>query len=196
VLHGGLCLVFLKRIRNQPTSVTEAFSGFGPNFAQLLLAGFLSTFLAILGYFCFVLPWVYLKIAWIFCLPLVIDKRLEFWTAMELSRQVVTRVWFKVFALAVIAFAPTLLFTGYVYYTTGTMMHDGMEKILSKGALDLQNMGPFVQQFFAMAMDVARATAKITVISKVILLVNLPFGTGALMYAYEALFGTRPAPAA
>jgi len=33
-------------------------------------------------------------------------------------------------------------------------------------------------------------------IMKVVLLLNLPFALGALMYAYESLFGTRTAPTA
>jgi hypothetical protein len=33
-------------------------------------------------------------------------------------------------------------------------------------------------------------------VSKLVLLLNLPFALGALMYAYEDLFGTRPASTA
>ena len=42
VFYGGLYLVFLRRIRNQPATVTDAFSGFGANFVQLLLVEIVS----------------------------------------------------------------------------------------------------------------------------------------------------------
>ncbi len=100
-LYGGLCLLFLKRIRGQSATASGAFAGFGMPFVQLLLAGFLTSLLIWVGMVCCMFPGIYLYVAWSFALPLVIDKRLEFWTAMELSRRVVTRVWFKLFVLMV-----------------------------------------------------------------------------------------------
>ena len=41
--------------------------------------------------------------AWKFTLPLVIDKRMGFWEAMELSRKTVTRQWWILFALFIVA---------------------------------------------------------------------------------------------
>jgi hypothetical protein len=41
-------------------------------------------------------------IAWMFTLPLVMDKRLDFWSAMELSRKVVTKHWFKFFGFGIV----------------------------------------------------------------------------------------------
>ena len=41
-----------------------------------------------------------------FSVPLVADKQMEFWSGMELSRKVVTRVWFQIFALVLVAFLP------------------------------------------------------------------------------------------
>lgn len=189
VFYGGLYLVFLKRIRGQASSVGESLSGFSTSFVHLLLAGFLSGFLAGLASMCCVLPWVYLSIAWIFCLPLVIDKRLEFWTAMELSRKVVTRVWLKVLILVLIAFAPMLLMKGFVTYKTAMLLHASLGNFMSNGMPDMQ-------KFMTAIIDVSRTMAKLNLIAEVVVLVNLPFGTSALMYAYEALFSPRSTPAA
>ena len=187
VLYGGLYLVYLKRIRGQPASVRDAFAGFGVTFVQLLLAGFLTAFLTALAYLLCVLPGVYLKIAWIFVLALVIDKRLEFWSAMELSRIVVTRLWFKIFALALIVFAPFLLFEAYFYVKTLLLMYSKMAPLMTNGTPDQAKMLPIIKEVYL-------ATASLVLVGKVILLVNLPLATGALMYAYEALFNSRPAP--
>src|SRR5881628_183592 len=109
VLYGGLYLVFLKRIRGQPAAVGDVFAGFSSLFPQLLLAGLLTSLLCGIGFaFCFV-PGLYLLVVWIFSIPLVADKQLEFWSAMELSRKMVTRVWFEVLGLALLAFLPVIL---------------------------------------------------------------------------------------
>jgi serine/threonine protein kinase len=94
-LMGGLYLFFLKKIRGQPARVETAFAGFSSCFLQLFLASFVSHVLLGLGFICLVLPFIYLLVAWIFTLPLVIDKRLEFWPAMRLSRKTVSKHWWK-----------------------------------------------------------------------------------------------------
>jgi uncharacterized membrane protein len=88
---------FLKKLRREPTTVETAFTGFsqGHRFLHLFLAGFVTSLLTWLGFLCLVLPGIYLLIAWMFTLPLVVDKQLDFWSAMELSRKVVTKHWFK-----------------------------------------------------------------------------------------------------
>lgn len=46
-----------------------------------------------------IIPMVYLSISWVLAYALVIDHGLGPWTALEVSRQLVTRRWFSVFAL-------------------------------------------------------------------------------------------------
>jgi serine/threonine protein kinase len=101
-LVGGLQLYFLHKIRRRQTSIETAFSGFSHRFLHLFLAGFVTTTLTTLGYFCLILPGIYLTIAWTFALALVIDKQLHFWSAMELSRKAVTKHWWKFFGLAIV----------------------------------------------------------------------------------------------
>ncbi len=50
-----------------------------------------------------IIPLLYLSIAWIFSFVLVIDKGLGPWTAMEVSRRVVTTQWFRVFFTLLLA---------------------------------------------------------------------------------------------
>ena len=93
-LMGGLLFYFLKKIRREPATVETAFCGFSQRFLHLFLAGFVTGMLTWLG-FLLILPGIYLAVAWMFTLPLVMDKQLDFWSAMELSRKVVTKHWFK-----------------------------------------------------------------------------------------------------
>ncbi|RRS29944.1 MAG: hypothetical protein P794_09650 [Epsilonproteobacteria bacterium (ex Lamellibrachia satsuma)] len=66
---------------------------------KLSLAAILIYILTVIGFILFVLPGIYLTVAYIFVVPLIVDKNLEVWDAMELSRKVVTKNWFKIFGL-------------------------------------------------------------------------------------------------
>ncbi len=104
-LMGGFSLYCLKKIRGEPTNIEVAFSGFsqGHKFLHLFLAGFVTSLLTWLGFLCLILPGIYLLVAWMFTLTLIVDKGLDFWSAMELSRKVVTRHWWKLFGLVLVA---------------------------------------------------------------------------------------------
>jgi len=58
--------------------------------------------LTTIGYLLCVIPGIYLAVSWIFALPLVIDRKLPFWDAMELSRKVVGKHWFITFAFLLV----------------------------------------------------------------------------------------------
>jgi hypothetical protein len=103
-LAGGLYLFFLKRIRGEATTVDTAFSGFSHRFLHLFLGSFVSLTLTVLGLICCILPGIYLMVAWTFTLPLIIDKGLDFWSAMELSRKTVSRHWWKFFGFVILLF--------------------------------------------------------------------------------------------
>jgi len=49
-----------------------------------------------------ILPGLYLSIAYTFTMPLIVDKNMGVWDAMELSRKTVTKHWFKVFGLVLL----------------------------------------------------------------------------------------------
>lgn len=189
VVEGGLYLVFLRRIRGEPAALGDAFAGFGPNFVHLLLAGFLTAFLWRLGAFCcLVLPGLYLFVAWTFSVPLVADRRLEFWSAMELSRKVVTRVWFAMLGLLVLAFLPFLLINLILWVDIGSTALPFLQNLISSGQPDVQRLSQSL-------MDLPKPSYFLMKLPELILFLNLPWALGALMYAYEDLFGTRDAPA-
>jgi len=119
-LMGGLYFYFLKKIRREKTTVETAFSGFSNRFLNLFLAGFVTSMLTTLGFLCFILPGIYLLIAWGFALPLVMDKHLDFWSAMELSRKVITRHWWKFLGLALVSLL--LLFAGVIACVVGVFV--------------------------------------------------------------------------
>lgn len=58
--------------------------------------------LATLGFVVAMLPIIYFSVSWMFSLPLIIDKQMEFWPAMGASRRMVGKHWWLVFGLVVV----------------------------------------------------------------------------------------------
>ncbi len=102
IFMAGLFKYFLKMIRGENAQVGDAFSGFGPSIGQLILVGLVVNSLVMIGCALCLIPGVYLSVAWYFAIPLVIDRRMNFWEAMESSRKMVTKHWFLVFAFLLV----------------------------------------------------------------------------------------------
>jgi uncharacterized membrane protein len=141
-LYGGLFFVFLRVLRRQSTGIGDLFIGFREFFAPLLLAQvtvtmltFLSSALAIGFYICTelcldansilylpcailtilgLLPPIYFSVCWFFTLMVVVDKRLDYWPAMEFSRNRVRTQWIM---------TAGLLFISAMIGISGTLFH-------------------------------------------------------------------------
>jgi hypothetical protein len=101
-LMGGLFWYYLRKIRREPAQVSDAFAGFNQSFVQLFLATLVVSVLVSIGFAACVLPGIYLGVAWRLTLPIIIDKRLGFWDAMEVSRKVLTRCWWSFFLFLIV----------------------------------------------------------------------------------------------
>jgi hypothetical protein len=110
VFQGGLHWLFLKRVRGEPADIGDVFAGFSLAFVPLLLAGIVVHVLVGLGLALCIVPGIYLIVSWRMFVPLlIVDKGLEFWPAMELSRKVVTKHWWQCFGLFLLAVLVGLL---------------------------------------------------------------------------------------
>jgi hypothetical protein len=98
VLMAGPFIVSAKLIQEQTPEFRDFFAGFN-FFLPLLLTGLLTGVLVGLGFILLIVPGVYLLVGYVFASYLVVDRRLDFWQAMELSRTTVNRIWFSVFGL-------------------------------------------------------------------------------------------------
>lgn len=124
-LYGGLFFIFLKLMRGQTAAFPDLFEGFNQCFTNLLLTQVvvgvltcLSGLLVFIGILMIALvhqsmvhvigwalilvgmiPVIYLSVSWMYAIILVMDKRLDFWQAMEMSRQKTGQHWFMNFAL-------------------------------------------------------------------------------------------------
>lgn len=194
--YGGLYLVFLKRLRNEPATVGEAFSGFGENFTQLLLVGFISLLLVFVGLALCVVPGIFLLVVWAFAIPLVADKRLGFWDALELSRKMATRYWFQIAALLALCYLPVIVFAAYTN-VTGWM---DISALIQSGKLDpslfMSNPSQFLAQMTAATKQLGAKYGELALFQQLLLLLVQPFAKAVLMEAYEVLFNPGSTPPA
>ncbi|MBM9519263.1 hypothetical protein JWG39_05435 [Desulforhopalus vacuolatus] len=100
-LIGGMVYTGVRAAAGDSASFSMAGHGFR-NLLQLFLAVMVMALLSSIGYAFFVLPGLYLSVAWSMTIPLLVDQRLGIWEAMEMSRKMVTRHWFKIFLLMMI----------------------------------------------------------------------------------------------
>lgn len=110
VLLGGLDWFYLKLVRNQKAEVADSFVGFGPMFVPLMLFSLVSQLAATVGFILCILPGVYLTVIWLlFPALLILDKGMDWWPAMELSRKVCQRHFWRLLGLVLLT---TLLILG------------------------------------------------------------------------------------
>jgi hypothetical protein len=95
-LWAGLIIVAMKLCQNQPTEVNDFTSGFKFILPLLLYSVVSSVFISI-GLVLLVVPGLYLLVGYMFTTWLIVDRRLDFWPAMELSRKTVHKHFFEVF---------------------------------------------------------------------------------------------------
>jgi hypothetical protein len=125
-LWGGIYFLLLKLIRGQSAAIGDAFAGFrdGATFLQLMLLGIVAQVLSLIGLLLCLVPGIYIIVAWVFGWPLTIDRRMDFWPALELSRKVVHKQWWQFFGLFLVyllAILVGLLACGVGVFITGAV---------------------------------------------------------------------------
>ena len=174
-LLGGLYYLYLRAIRHESASIGDLFAGFHRAYLHLFLGQLIPGLLASICFIpaaivaivvlmpalvhhiqpapgqvlpvvaaalvCFI-PVIFLTVNWIFTLPLVVDRQMSFWPAMQLSWKMVRKHWWMVLLLVIIV------------------------ALINIGGMFLCCVG---------------------------ILFTMPIGMGALMYAYETIFGRKNA---
>jgi len=100
-LMAGIIMMGIRRSVDLPISFGLAFSYFGFT-GTIIVAGLLMTILTTIGYLLLLLPGIYLALAYMLAIPLIVEKKLGAWQAMEASRRAITHHWFKVFFLFIL----------------------------------------------------------------------------------------------
>lgn len=100
-LGAGFYVVSAKLMQGRTPVFQDFFTGF-QFFLPLLVLSLVSALLIILGFVLLILPGIFLMVCYLFPSMLIIDQRLDFWPAMELSRRTVQTQWFGFFVFVVL----------------------------------------------------------------------------------------------
>ena len=95
---AGINMVGIRRAADQPLSFNEIFSHFGRT-VPLIITAVVMMLLIYLGMILLLIPGIYLAVAYLLAIPLVVERGLSPWQALEASRKAITQHWFKVFGL-------------------------------------------------------------------------------------------------
>lgn len=98
----GIIMMGIKRSVNAPISANSVFAYF-PKMFSLLLTMILVYIMVIIGLLLLILPGIYLMVAYYMALPLVVEKGLSPWQAMEVSRKTVSHHWFRMVGFLIIS---------------------------------------------------------------------------------------------
>ena len=90
----GITIMGIRHSQGKSVSAGSIFNYFH-RAPAVILWYFLMTLMIMIGYLLLILPGIYLSFAYMFSLPLVVEKNLGVWAALEVSRKAVTRIWFR-----------------------------------------------------------------------------------------------------
>lgn len=120
VMQAGMMWFFLKRARGEEVRFEDAFAGFSVAFLPTFLAGIVMVLLLILGFALCVIPGLVFTVLWSFTWLLLMDKRLDFWPAMELSRKVLWPNFWGMLGLLIVCML--VIFLGLICCYVGVVV--------------------------------------------------------------------------
>lgn len=100
-LGVGIFMMGVRRAVDAPVQASMIFRYYGKSLT-LLGAVVLFYVLTLIGFVLLVIPGIYLVFAYYFCPPLIADKGLPVWTALETSRKAISKKWFRFAGLCVL----------------------------------------------------------------------------------------------
>ena len=107
-LYAGFYLVANKISRGETVIYPDFFAGFRFWIPAAVISLLTQTLLA-LGLIALVIPGIYLAVSYLFAIPMGIFGGLDPWSAMEWSRKLITRNWWRFFGLLLVLVLLNLL---------------------------------------------------------------------------------------
>lgn len=118
LLMSGVYVLYLARMRGFRPSFGDVATVVRTSAITIILAGLAQVAMTAAGLLLLILPGVYLAVGYAFVIPLIIDRGMPLWTAMELSRTTVHKHWFPTFGL--------LLAAGMLLYISSEFFYFGL----------------------------------------------------------------------
>jgi uncharacterized membrane protein len=115
-IQVGIWRAILGAIDGRPPQVGMMFEGFDM-FGDAFLAYFVRAVLVALGYICLIVPGIILSLMWAFTFPILAERRISFWDAMQRSAILTEGYRWRLLLLALACFLVLLL--GFVALCVG-----------------------------------------------------------------------------
>jgi len=104
----AVMVMAMRHANRKSVSAGEIFRHFGV-VGTLFLAYLIMTIMIMLGIILLVLPGIYLMFAYVFAMPLALEKKMGAWHSLETSRKASTKVWFRLVGLLLLVSLINLL---------------------------------------------------------------------------------------
>ena len=98
---AGLLFMGIRHVAGDKVSWKMIFHGFSFT-GKIIVVSILQFILVTIGFLLLILPGIYLVVGYAMAIPLIVDKNLSPWEALETSRKAVHKVWWKVAALYIV----------------------------------------------------------------------------------------------
>lgn len=100
-MSAGILMMGIHQVSGKPVSIGMMFSYYEQTLRLFLLYLVMTVMIGI-GLVLLILPGIYLAVAYAMALPLLIEKQMGVWDALETSRKALSKRWFTVFALFIL----------------------------------------------------------------------------------------------
>ncbi|THB75303.1 MAG: hypothetical protein D6B28_00550 [Gammaproteobacteria bacterium] len=101
-INMGIFMLGIQRSMNTQPNAMSIFNYFDKTI-KLFLTMLLVWILVTIGFILLVLPGIYLTVAYMMAMPLVVEKDMGIWEAMETSRKAITKKWFTFLIFFIVA---------------------------------------------------------------------------------------------
>lgn len=115
-LTAGFFYIIFNKIRGREIYIGDIAKGFDV-FIAAILADILISVFVFIGFTFLIIPGIIISALYLFAFPLIIEKKMDFWQAMELSRKIVTRNIFELSIFMLILYI--FLFFGMMLLLVG-----------------------------------------------------------------------------
>ncbi len=101
-INMGIFMLGIQRSMNAQPNAMSIFNHFDKTIT-LFLTMLLVWILVSIGFVLFILPGIYLSVAYMMAMPLIVEKDMGIWEAMETSRKAITKKWFTFLIFFIVA---------------------------------------------------------------------------------------------
>lgn len=101
IFMGGLLFMGIRRVAGDRVNWKMIFHGFSFT-GKIVVVTILQSILITIGFLLLILPGIYLTIGYAMAIPLIVDKNLSPWQALETSRKAIHKVWWRVAAIGLL----------------------------------------------------------------------------------------------